>query len=855
MVRFGLSTLVAPVALTLVPVAFAQTGDPIELATAIQPSAVTASLVADKTAVLPGKLFTVAVKLDVPKGYYTYYKSPGSIGLPTKVTISAPPGFSVGPIQFPGPEVKHEDLGGKPVANFLYRRTTHVIARVKPPSSLTPGETVNLTATASFQYCQDSGTCFPPKLHQLSLSLPVAANEADVRPSASAAAIASVLQSLPSPGKESKYATVRAVLNQDKIRPGDKAVLGIVVDIEPDHKLQMHRPPLEGLVSTELILEETSGIEPWPQPTYPPPMPPKEIVAGFEKVYEYRDRFVITVPVKASESLSGTDVRFSGLLHYQACTTAGLCYPARFAAFELSVPVVSKGSSVSRTHADIFDSKARGSADSPATQPVQLGAGDSKTSGDDRGGDLTKLSYVDSDGAGESLALYVLYAFLGGLILNVMPCVLPVIAIKVLGFARQAGESRSRILLLNAAYSAGVVAVFLALATLAVVLGFGWGQLFQSANFNMVMAAVVFAMGLSLLGVFEIPVPGFVGSAAGSTHREGPVAAFLTGVLATLLATPCSGPFLGVTLGWSVRQPPGVTYLIWATMGLGMASPYLVIGFFPRAIRLLPKPGEWMVTFKELAGLVLMGTVLYIISFIDSTYILPTLVLLLGLGLGFWMIGQLYDHNSSAKRKLVVRSLALLSSGAICVFGLTYVKHVAEWRQARDDAKRRQQFVEELDTEFAGQLARPISSLLADRMAGRTGEAPAGEELDWKPFSENLLRNLLEQRKTVLIDFTADWCLTCKLNETVALNTSGTRELVRSLGAITLVADYTDRSPEIKLWLDKFDSISVPLTVIFPGDSPERPIVLRDAYTENVLHEKLKAAGASNGARLQAARN
>ena len=162
---------------------------------------------------------------------------------------------------------------------------------------------------------------------------------------------------------------------------------------------------------------------------------------------------------------------------------------------------------------------------------------------------FSDLQFVD-DEAGGDLAWFLFSAFIGGMILNVMPCVLPVLAIKILSFVQQAGESRLRIFLLNLSYTGGVLSVFLLLATLAVTVNLGWGGLFQNSDFNLVMACLVFAMGLSLLGVFEIPVPGFVGSAAGnSQQQEGLAGAFLTGIFATLLATPCSGPFLGATLG------------------------------------------------------------------------------------------------------------------------------------------------------------------------------------------------------------------------------------------------------------------------------------------------------------------
>ena len=255
-----------------------------------------------------------------------------------------------------------------------------------------------------------------------------------------------------------------------------------------------------------------------------------------------------------------------------------------------------------------------------------------------------------------------------------MPCVLPVIAIKVMSFVQQAGESRGRILALNAVYSVGVVAVFLVLATLAVGISaggdtLGWGGLFQKAEFNLTMACVMFAMGLALLGVFEITIPGVIGSAAGGAHREGLGGAFLTGVFATLLATPCTGPFMGPALAWSVKQPPATTFLIWGMMGLGMAFPYLVFGFFPQAIELLPKPGNWMVRFKQFAGFALMGTVIFFASFLSTKFVIPLLLMMYGIAVGLWMIGNLYSPISPVKQKTAVRIAAAVLSIGMCWFG------------------------------------------------------------------------------------------------------------------------------------------------------------------------------------------
>ena len=391
-----------------------------------------------------------------------------------------------------------------------------------------------------------------------------------------------------------------------------------------------------------------------------------------------------------------------------------------------------------------------------------------------------------------NLAMNLVFAFLGGLILNVMPCVLPVIAIKVLSFVQQAGESRGRILALNGVYSLGVISVFLTLAALAVFLGKGWGSLFQDDYFNLFMAAVVFAMGLSLLGVFEIPVPGMVGSAGGVAHKEGLTGAFLTGIFATLLATPCTGPFMGTTLAWSLDQPTGTVFLIWGVMGLGMASPYLVLGAFPRLVHWLPQPGMWMVRFKEFAGFVLMGAVIWILTFINRDLIVPTLVMLAGISLGLWMIGNLYDHSTSRQTKWTVRAAALVLTVSICGFGY--------WMQA------------------------------------------ASTHLPWQEFSTAKVEELREEGKPILIDFTADWCNICKTNEALALNRRATISFVEEHDIVPLMADYTHLDPEITAWLDAANQEGVPLTLIFPAGRPNEAIPLRGPYSQGTLLQKLQQA-------------
>jgi DsbC/DsbD-like thiol-disulfide interchange protein len=318
-------------------------------------NAVTSTLVADTTAIAPGAPFTVAVKLDIPSGYYTYYRNPGDFGLPTKVAFAAPPGFQVGPARFPGPEIKREDLAGKVSVIYMYRHSTMILSEIRPPETLGTGEPVTITAQVSYQYCQDSGLCFPPKPATLKLSIPTVATRTGARGSADAQAIESVRRALPEPGRRSKYAKVHAVLSQDRLRPGDRATLGVVVDVEEGYKLQLHWPT-PGLIATEVILDAVPGLEPFAEPVFPDSSAASKSTANSGAANGYHGRFVIRVPVTARDSLAGPTVHLTGLMRYQACTTDGTCFPPRFASFELDVPVAGKGEKISPTNSDTFGS-------------------------------------------------------------------------------------------------------------------------------------------------------------------------------------------------------------------------------------------------------------------------------------------------------------------------------------------------------------------------------------------------------------------------------------------------------------------------------------------------------------------
>jgi len=702
-----------------------------------------------------GDTVTLSVTVSLPPEAYTYSTNPSGPGA-THIDLTDVVGLEPR-ADFEAdraPLVITDVTTGKPIEKFERVVTwlrPYVVTAEQPKN-------VRVSGTIDLKYCNPTGC--------RAFSEPIRARLVNDGPidetsSAEAAGSFSKVVTPPSFGGQSAPARLTFVLSPRDAKPGDKVTLGITMHLESGwHTYSTTQKDGPGSTTTTIKLTSGKSLRPIGDVFQPDRAP--ELTAqtsdNLEAKEVYHGDVTWTRRFKFEPQTGQNSFGIEGKIHYGVCDEKQ-CQPPRTVEFKL------------------------GNVEGAGPLPKSLA--------DDMPPQMMEI-LVAPEG---DLWFYLGTAFLGGMILNVMPCVLPVLAIKILSFVQQAGESRSRILLLNLAYTAGVIAVFMGLATLAVTAQVGWGGLFQQTRFNLVMACVVFAMGLSLLGVFEIPVPGMVGSAAGSHQREGLLGAVMTGILATLLATPCTGPFMGAALAWSVQQPARMTYLIWGVMGLGMASPYVLIGVFPQLVKWLPKPGTWMVRFKELAGFVLMASVIFIIYYTDKKYTIPALVMLLGVALGLWMIGNLYDVNSHIRHKTIVRLTALVLMALICWIGYS--------------------------------------------LAGESKY-----RLPWEPFSEARLTALLKENKPVLVDFTAEWCAICKSNERLALNTHDTLNVVTQQGIVPLLADYTEKSPEIDRWLKKFRQNGVPLTVIFPSRRPNQPILLTGAYFQGTLLEKLKEAAA-----------
>ena len=412
-----------------------------------------------------------------------------------------------------------------------------------------------------------------------------------------------------------------------------------------------------------------------------------------------------------------------------------------------------------------------------------------------------------------SLIAFLFFGFVGGLILNLMPCVLPVISLKIFGFIRHAGQSRQKILRSGLAFTAGIFAWFIGLALLLIVLrGAGhqilWASLFTSPYFVLFMSVVVLVFALNLLGVFEISLPqSATRGLLGVTAKEGDAGSFFQGVFATILATPCTAPYLGTALGFAFTQSPAIILSMFVAIAAGMAAPYFLLSAQPAWMRFLPKPGQWMERLKQFMGFLLLATLLFLLYVLGAQRGLDAVIwtgcFLLAVSVVCWMKGAFITPMASTRTRVVA---ALLMS-------ILFV--ASAWY-------------------FVGEKFR-FSKLEV-----------AGSKLEggWQVFTPERLQTELEQSHYVFIDFTAAWCITCKFNEASVLETTAVREAFQRHNIVKLKADWTNGDPAITKLLKQFGRPGVPLYVLYRGKT-EDPFVFPELLTKSIILEKLETISSS----------
>jgi thiol:disulfide interchange protein DsbD len=417
--------------------------------------------------------------------------------------------------------------------------------------------------------------------------------------------------------------------------------------------------------------------------------------------------------------------------------------------------------------------------------------------------------------AAPALVPMLLYAFLGGLILNIMPCVLPVIALKILGFVGQAKDSPQRVRKLGLIYVLGVLCSFLVLAGLVIAVKAaghraGWGMQFGNPQFLAVLTVLVLLVALNLFGLFEVNLGSNVMSAAGSlASKHGASGAFFNGVLATALATPCTAPFLGTALGFAFTQGAGVIILIFLVVAFGLAVPYLVLSWHPGWLKFLPKPGPWMERFKVAMGFPMIATAVWLFSLLPVHYGSRTIwfgLFLVVVAFAAWVYGQFVQRGRSHRGLASAVVLLLLAGGYLYA-----VEGQLRWRS-------------------------PAPQSAGDPLE----ETPGG--IHWKRWSSAAVAAARAAGQPVLVNFTADWCLTCKANKRIALEIPSVRAKLKAINAIALKADYTRTPDDITDELNRYGRAGVPLVLIYPKDAAKAPIVLPEVLTPNTVLSALDRA-------------
>jgi thiol:disulfide interchange protein/DsbC/DsbD-like thiol-disulfide interchange protein len=410
-------------------------------------------------------------------------------------------------------------------------------------------------------------------------------------------------------------------------------------------------------------------------------------------------------------------------------------------------------------------------------------------------------------------------AFIGGLLLNLMPCVFPVVSLKVLGFVRLAGEGPAEVRRHGFSFAAGVLLAFWALAGLLILLRrageeIGWGFQLQSPGFIALMTFLLFAIALNLAGVFEVGTSlGRLGNLA--PRASGYTGSALNGVLATIVATPCTAPFMGAALGFALTLSASGSLLIFTSLALGMAAPYVVLSLAPALLRYLPRPGAWMETFKQALSFPLFATAAWLVwVFGHQTGVDGVLRLLLGLTLlavAAWCWGRWGSALNAARAS---RLTGRTAAAAFLFIGVVLALGSAPLPAA------------------GGPGSTPA--------AGPAGARSDGARIQWEAFSAEAVSRHREAGRTVFIDFTAAWCLTCKVNERVALNVPEVVALIEDLDIAMLKADWTTRDPTITRALGEFGRSGVPFYVVYSPDPFEAPRLLPEVLTPSIVIRALQ---------------
>jgi thiol:disulfide interchange protein len=599
--------------------------------------------------------------------------------------------------------------------------------------------------------------------------------------------------------------TIDVVASKSAYAPGDTVILGLKVNIPG--KYHLYGNPLgPGIGKPVNIGIDGAGDMVWLDIKKNAPV--KFYPSTGDWVWAYKTNayfFVKGIAGHASDSVVNGNLQFNGLMCSLSCIPVEKSIP-----FTLKISNVNSGESLFQNRQE-FITALKNATQTMTVSTVQTQS--KNVTGLINLSPLKEISmsqqvaekelkwnYIPKEKkTGFNLWVALLLGFISGIILNFMPCVLPVLGIKIISFSQHQQGSKKSAVLHSLVFSAGIVSVFIALAALSSFANFSWGEQFQKPAFLVAIIALVFVFALSMFDVFTIILPGSA-SNLGKKGAKGFGGDLLNGMVATILATPCSGPLLGATLAWTMTQVPIVVFTVFSSIGLGMAFPYVLFSSSRTLSRLMPRPGKWMSDFKFLMGFVLMGAAVYLMLGLPHEMIISTLGVCLFLAFSVILYVRYSPFGSSFLRKAIVGVIAVLisASGLYFNFGILY-KRISQ--------------------------------------AAQTGT----ESGTWKQFSPQMLKSAHAEGRNIIVDFTANWCMNCQYNTIAVLRTGEIDNLIKNKNILAMTADLTHPDPAIEALLHNLGSKSIPFLAVFPKDNPYQPIVMRDLLSKRELEKVLNS--------------
>jgi len=622
------------------------------------------------------------------------------------------------------------------------------------------------------------------------------------------------------------HVSAAASVSPASIQPGHAGRITVSATIAPGFHIQSHKPFDHNLVPTELTLKKVSGIQ-FGNVIYPKAIsiPASKVITPLGKLAVYEGTVKIYVPFHILKTATAGKRIIKLDLQTQACNAVS-CFIPQDDKLTASIHVLPGANLTPPPGVAAGPPGTKG----PPHSVGQMTPVNGSASGRTTSASLSRaLAYIQSNPFAPSnhmdipIWALVCFALIGGLILNIMPCVLPVIPIKVMAMVEQAHGSRQKALRHAIAFTAGVLVLFMAIAILLSLQKLAgdklyfYGEQFQNPYFVISLAVIVALAGLSMLGVWTINLPQAVYTAG--PKSTGYAGSFFTGLLATVLATPCSAPFLGVMITWALGRPVLITVLFFALVGIGMAAPYLILALFPGAIAKVPRTGRWSELIKQGLGIITIGVAIYLLGTLhDRHQILIGGFVALSFCLGAWMWGQWPIYGMSEEKVWLIRASAVAVSILAAAGTLWF---------------------------FSGGKSSAASTppAAASMPAAGTNSTSSSYVIDhWQPFNIYRMQAALKDGHPVVVDFTANWCVNCKYVKATVLESQAIRHEFRSNGVVLLRADLTNQNPVAQSLLVKLGGRSIPFLAVFSPHSPFRPEVLRDLYSIGDVTKALQHA-------------